>query len=92
MGEEFKRQMMKRFPDFAEKERIKEEDEKLARTLQEEEERNRTVQASSRKRVDIIFPLKWKSIVLVFNKFGCVMSIFRCDSTLLQCKTLSLTN
>ena len=40
MGEEYKRQMMKRFPDFAEKERIKEEDEKLARRIQEEEERN----------------------------------------------------
>ena len=38
-----------------------------------EEERKRTVLASSRKRADILYPLKWKSIVLVFNKFVCVM-------------------
>ena len=38
-----------------------------------EEERKRTVLASSRKRADILCSLKWKSIVLVFNKFVCVM-------------------
>ena len=41
-----------------------------------EEERKRTVQASSRKRADIIYPLKWKSIVLDFKILVCVMSIF----------------
>ena len=41
-----------------------------------EEERKRTILASSRKRVNILYPLQWKSIVLVFNKFVCVMSIF----------------
>ena len=34
-----------------------------------EEERKRTVLASSRKRAGILYPLKWKYIVLVFNKF-----------------------
>ena len=39
-----------------------------------EEERKRTLLASSRKRADILYPLKWKSIVLVFNKKkNCVM-------------------
>ena len=38
-----------------------------------EEERKRTVLASSRKRADILYPLKWKYIVLVLNKFVCVM-------------------
>ena len=41
-----------------------------------EEKRKRTVLASSRKRVDILYHLKWKYIVLVFHKFVCVMSIF----------------
>ena len=40
-----------------------------------EEERKRTVLARSRKRADILPPFKWKSVVLVFNKFVCVMSI-----------------
>ena len=33
-----------------------------------EEERKRIILASSRKRADMLYPLKWKSIVLVFNK------------------------
>jgi hypothetical protein len=33
-----------------------------------EEEEKRIILASSRTRADIIYPLKWKSIVLVFNK------------------------
>ena len=37
-----------------------------------EEESKRTVLASSRKRADILYPPKWKSIVLFFNKFVCV--------------------
>ena len=41
-----------------------------------EEERKRTVLARSRKRADILYPLKWKYIVLVFNKFGCLKFIF----------------
>ena len=32
-----------------------------------EKERKRKVLASSRKRADILYPLKWKSFVLVFN-------------------------
>ena len=39
-----------------------------------EEERKRTVLASSRKRANILYTLKWKSFVFVFNKFVCVMS------------------
>ena len=38
-----------------------------------EEERKRTVLASFRKRADILYPLKWKYIVLVFSKFVWVM-------------------
>ena len=34
-----------------------------------EEERKRIVLASFRKRADILYPFKWKYIVLVFNKF-----------------------
>ena len=41
-----------------------------------EEERNWTVLASSRKRAAILYPLQWKSIVLVFNKFVCVIFSF----------------
>ena len=41
-----------------------------------EEERKRTVLASSRKRADILYSLKWKYVMLVFNIFVCVMSIF----------------
>ena len=41
-----------------------------------EEERKRTVLASSRKRADIIYPLKWQSVVLVFNKFLCVINVY----------------
>ena len=36
-------------------------------------EEERMVLASFRKRADILYPLKWKSIVLVFNKFVCKM-------------------
>ena len=43
-----------------------------------EEERKKTVLASSRKRADVLYPLKWKSIVLVFNKFACKMIFFFC--------------
>ena len=41
-----------------------------------EEERKRTILASSKKRADIIYPLKWKYIVLVLNKLVCVMFFF----------------
>ena len=41
-----------------------------------DEERKRMVLATSRKRADILYTLKWKYIVLVFNKFVCLMSIF----------------
>ena len=41
-----------------------------------DKERKRTALASSRKRADILYPLKWKSIVLDFNKLVCVMFIF----------------
>ena len=41
-----------------------------------EEERKRLVLASSRKKADNLYPLKRKYIVLAFNKFVCVMSIF----------------
>ena len=41
-----------------------------------EEERKRTVMASSDRRARIFYPLKWKSIVLVFNYLVCVMSFF----------------
>ena len=34
-----------------------------------EEERKRIILASSRERADILYPLKWKSIVLAFNNF-----------------------
>ena len=40
-----------------------------------EEERKRTVLASSRKRADILYPLKRKTSVLGFYRFVCVMSI-----------------
>ena len=45
-----------------------------------EEERKRTVLASSRKRADILYPLKLKSIVLVFTKLVCVISIFKASA------------
>ena len=38
-----------------------------------EEEKKRTVLPISRKRADILYTFKWKSIVLVLNKFICVM-------------------
>ena len=41
-----------------------------------EEERNRAVLDSSRKRADILYPLRWKFIVLVVSKLVCVMYIF----------------
>ena len=54
------------------------------------EERKRTVLASSRKSTDILYPLQRKPIVLVFNKFVCVMFSFfvwfflRCNSGFLK--------
>ena len=44
-----------------------------------EEERKRIVLASSRKRADIIYPFKWKSIVLVFNKLVCMIYVVSQD-------------
>ena len=41
-----------------------------------EEEKKKTVLVSSRKRAKILYRLKWKSIVLVFNRFVCIISIF----------------
>ena len=41
-----------------------------------EEERKRAVMASSRKRADILYPLKWKYIVSVFNKFVCLIFFY----------------
>ena len=38
-----------------------------------EEERKRMVLVSARKREDILYPLKWKYIVLVLNTFVCAM-------------------
>jgi hypothetical protein len=40
------------------------------------EEKKRNILASSRKRADILYPLKSKYIVLVFNKSVCVMFFF----------------
>ena len=40
------------------------------------EEKKRTVLTRSWKRADMLYPLKWKSIVLVFNQFVCVMFFF----------------
>jgi hypothetical protein len=41
-----------------------------------EEEKKRAVLASSRKRADILYPLKWKYIVFVLNEFVSVMFFF----------------
>ena len=41
-----------------------------------EEGKNRTVQASSRKKADILYPLEWNYIVLLLNKFVCVMFFY----------------
>ena len=41
-----------------------------------EEKRKRTVLTSSRKRADFLYSPRWKSIMLFFNIFVCVMSIF----------------
>ena len=49
-----------------------------------EEEGKRTVLTSSRKRADILYPLKWKSIVFVFNKFVCLILFIRCKSGFLK--------
>ena len=43
-----------------------------------EEERKRFILASSRKKADILYPLKWKSIVLVFNNFFRVIYVVIC--------------
>ena len=48
-----------------------------------EEERKRIVLCSSRKRADILYPLKWKSIVLVFNKKTFLCNL-RCNSGFLK--------
>ena len=53
-----------------------------------EEERKRTALASSRKRAEILYPLKWKFIVLVFNKLVCVMSIFYLFFVLLKVRII----
>ena len=49
-----------------------------------EEERKRTVLASFKKRADILYSLKWKYIVLVFNKLFCLMFFFMLEVMILE--------